>query len=165
MLLREQSVPHHCGRIHGWERQLGSSVRRESQADWTGSGRLRQAAKTFFKTRSFKPQDKVGSFLHVFSYTSNISYLVMCRWQEPVYLQRVWTIYEQYVACSLEIPVTFVMPEDATVPWVFEVLYFRWFFVLFENECQEKDISPTVMSHCHSNDVANYGRPCGLLFG
>ena len=31
-----------------------------------------------------------------------------------VYLQRVWTIYEQYVACSLGVPVTFVMPEDAT---------------------------------------------------
>ena len=38
---------------------------------------------------------------------------VLDTWEEPVYLQRVWTIYEQYVACSLQVPVTFVMPEDA----------------------------------------------------
>ncbi|CAK9005902.1 unnamed protein product [Durusdinium trenchii] len=40
---------------------------------------------------------------------------VLDTWEEPVYLQRVWTIYEQYVACSLQVPVTFVMPEDAEV--------------------------------------------------
>ena len=85
---------------------------------------LDRRQRPFFKTSSFEFQDKVGSFLHVFSYASNISYLVMCRWQEPVYLQRVWTIYEQYVACSLEIPVTFVMPEDATVPWVLKFCIF-----------------------------------------
>eukprot|EP00913_Durusdinium_trenchii_P031067 g29093.t2 len=39
---------------------------------------------------------------------------VLDTWREPVYLQRVWTIYEQYVACSLKVPVTFVMPESAT---------------------------------------------------
>ncbi|CAK8987164.1 Ankyrin repeat and SAM domain-containing protein 1A, partial [Durusdinium trenchii] len=38
---------------------------------------------------------------------------VLDTWEEPVYLQRVWTIYEQYVAFSLQVPVTFVMPEDA----------------------------------------------------
>ncbi|CAE7829172.1 ANKS1A [Symbiodinium necroappetens] len=40
---------------------------------------------------------------------------ILDAWHEPVYLKRVWTIYEQYLACSLEIPVTFVMPRDATV--------------------------------------------------
>ncbi|CAK9022974.1 unnamed protein product [Durusdinium trenchii] len=40
---------------------------------------------------------------------------VLDTWREPIYLQRVWTIYEQYVACSLEVPVTFVMPEHASV--------------------------------------------------
>lgn len=40
---------------------------------------------------------------------------ILDTWHEPVYLKRVWTIYEQYLACSLEIPVTFVMPRDATV--------------------------------------------------
>ncbi|CAK8992270.1 unnamed protein product, partial [Durusdinium trenchii] len=40
---------------------------------------------------------------------------VLDTWQQPVYLQRVWTIYEQYVACSLQVPVTFVMPEHASV--------------------------------------------------
>ena len=39
---------------------------------------------------------------------------VLDTWQQPVYLQRVWTIYEQYVACSLQVPVTFVMPEHAS---------------------------------------------------
>ncbi|CAK8987605.1 unnamed protein product [Durusdinium trenchii] len=38
---------------------------------------------------------------------------VLDSWEEPVYLQRVWTIYEQYVACSLQVPVTFIMPEGA----------------------------------------------------
>ncbi|CAJ1337194.1 unnamed protein product [Effrenium voratum] len=34
-------------------------------------------------------------------------------WSEPVYLRRVWTVYEQYVAYSVKVPVTFVMPEHA----------------------------------------------------
>ena len=46
VLLREQSVPHHRGRIRCWERQLGRSVRTESQADWTGGGSVGQAAET-----------------------------------------------------------------------------------------------------------------------
>lgn len=32
---------------------------------------------------------------------------VLDTWQEPIYLQRVWTIYEQFVACSMNIPVFF----------------------------------------------------------
>ena len=36
-------------------------------------------------------------------------------WQEPVYLSRIWTVYEQFVASKLEIPVVFIMPEDAAV--------------------------------------------------
>ena len=39
---------------------------------------------------------------------------VLDTWQEPIYLQRVWTIYEQFVACSMNIPVVFVMPHEAT---------------------------------------------------
>ena len=38
---------------------------------------------------------------------------VLDTWEQPVYLSRVWTIYEQFVASSLDIPVTFVMPEAA----------------------------------------------------
>ena len=38
---------------------------------------------------------------------------VLDTWQDPIYLQRIWTVYEQYVACSLEIPVTFVMPQSS----------------------------------------------------
>eukprot|EP00435_Cladocopium_sp_Y103_P035331 s230_g9.t1 len=40
---------------------------------------------------------------------------ILDTWQEPAYLTRIWTIYEQYVACSLKVPVTFVMPKDANV--------------------------------------------------
>jgi len=39
---------------------------------------------------------------------------VLDTWNQPVYLGRVWTVYEQYVASTLHIPVCFVMPEDAT---------------------------------------------------
>eukprot|EP00438_Fugacium_kawagutii_P023311 Skav226248 [mRNA] locus=scaffold1218:695462:697357:- [translate_table: standard] len=35
-------------------------------------------------------------------------------WHQPRYLRRVWTIYEQYVACSLKIDVAFVMPHEAS---------------------------------------------------
>ncbi|OLQ05553.1 hypothetical protein AK812_SmicGene11235 [Symbiodinium microadriaticum] len=38
---------------------------------------------------------------------------VLDTWEQPVYLSRVWTIYEQFVASSIDIPVTFVMPEAA----------------------------------------------------
>ena len=34
-------------------------------------------------------------------------------WDQPVYLSRVWTVYEQFVASTLEIPVTFAMPESS----------------------------------------------------
>ena len=40
---------------------------------------------------------------------------VLDSWHQPMYLRRVWTIYEQYVACCLQIDVTFVMPYEATV--------------------------------------------------
>lgn len=36
-------------------------------------------------------------------------------WQDPIYLSRIWTVYEQFVASKLEIPVVFIMPEDAAV--------------------------------------------------
>ena len=36
-------------------------------------------------------------------------------WQDPIYLSRIWTVYEQFVASKLEIPAVFVMPEDAAV--------------------------------------------------
>ena len=39
---------------------------------------------------------------------------ILDTWHQPTYLRRVWTIYEQYVACTLEVEVTFVMPYEAT---------------------------------------------------
>ena len=39
---------------------------------------------------------------------------VLDTWDEPVYLSRIWTVYEQFVASKLKIPVVFVMPERAT---------------------------------------------------
>jgi len=39
---------------------------------------------------------------------------VLDTWNQPLYLGRVWTMYEQLVASTLQIPVCFVMPEDAT---------------------------------------------------
>eukprot|EP00434_Breviolum_minutum_P019284 symbB.v1.2.016996.t1/scaffold1310.1/size127145/10 len=38
---------------------------------------------------------------------------ILDTWEEPVYLKRVWTVYEQFVACSLQLPVEFVMPSRA----------------------------------------------------
>ena len=38
---------------------------------------------------------------------------VLDTWEQPVYLTRVWTVYEQYVACSLKCPVEFVMPSNS----------------------------------------------------
>lgn len=34
-------------------------------------------------------------------------------WDNPVYLTRVWTIYEQYTAAKLDIPVTMILPPEA----------------------------------------------------
>ena len=31
-------------------------------------------------------------------------------WNEPVYLSRVWTIYEQYTAVKLKLPVSMILP-------------------------------------------------------
>eukprot|EP00435_Cladocopium_sp_Y103_P062646 s1257_g24.t1 len=36
---------------------------------------------------------------------------VLDTWEDPVYLKRVWTVYEQFVACSSGLPVEFVMPD------------------------------------------------------
>ena len=33
-------------------------------------------------------------------------------WEAPVYLTRIWTIFEQYVASQQEIPVEVILPED-----------------------------------------------------
>ena len=51
---------------------------------------------------------------------------VLDTWNQPLYLGRVWTMYEQFVASTLQIPVCFVMPEDSTVSrWkVFNILSF-----------------------------------------
>ena len=38
---------------------------------------------------------------------------VLDTWEDPVYLKRVWTVYEQFVACSLKLPVEFVMPKTS----------------------------------------------------
>jgi len=39
---------------------------------------------------------------------------VLDTWKQPVYLTRVWTIYEQFTACSLKVPVIFVMPQSSS---------------------------------------------------
>ena len=39
-------------------------------------------------------------------------------WHRPRYLRRVWTIYEQYVACTLKIDVAFVMPHETWICWI-----------------------------------------------
>ena len=38
---------------------------------------------------------------------------VLDTWKDPVYLKRVWTVYEQFVACDLGLPVEFVMPSKS----------------------------------------------------
>ena len=38
---------------------------------------------------------------------------ILDTWEQPVYLTRIWTVYEQFVASTLEIEVLFVMPETA----------------------------------------------------
>jgi len=38
---------------------------------------------------------------------------VMDRWENPIYTQRIWTIYEQYVATKLGIEVQFTLPQVA----------------------------------------------------
>ena len=38
---------------------------------------------------------------------------VLDTWKDPVYLKRVWTVYEQFVACDLGLPVDFVMPKKS----------------------------------------------------
>lgn len=39
---------------------------------------------------------------------------ILDTWDQPVYLSRVWTVYEQFVASTLQIEVKFVLPKDAT---------------------------------------------------
>ena len=39
---------------------------------------------------------------------------ILDSWREPVYLSRIWTVYEQFIASKLAIPVTFTMPEAAS---------------------------------------------------
>eukprot|EP00435_Cladocopium_sp_Y103_P060024 s356_g21.t1 len=38
---------------------------------------------------------------------------VLDTWNQPTYLTRIWTVYEQFVASTIEIEVRFVMPEAA----------------------------------------------------
>ncbi|CAK9016681.1 unnamed protein product [Durusdinium trenchii] len=94
-------------------------------AIWSSSTRI-EAERVFFfmcffvnnQFRIMKDQSSSGSddLDHVFN--SNLRRIgqvvaILDAWHEPIYLQRVWTVYEQYVACSLEVPVTFVMPAEA----------------------------------------------------
>ena len=43
-------------------------------------------------------------------------------WHQPRYLRRVWTIYEQYMACVLKIDVAFAMPHETWICWTWFVL-------------------------------------------
>ncbi|CAE7470005.1 unnamed protein product [Symbiodinium necroappetens] len=38
---------------------------------------------------------------------------ILDTWDKPMYLTRIWTVYEQFMATKLEVPVTFVMPDTA----------------------------------------------------
>ena len=38
---------------------------------------------------------------------------ILDTWDNPMYLTRIWTVYEQFMATKLEVPVTFVMPDTA----------------------------------------------------
>ena len=40
---------------------------------------------------------------------------ILDAWHQPVYLSRVWTVFEQFVASKLDIPVQFVMPESSAL--------------------------------------------------
>ena len=39
---------------------------------------------------------------------------ILDTWDRPIYLSRVWTVYEQFVASTLQVPVSFVMPPSST---------------------------------------------------
>ena len=36
------------------------------------------------------------------------------RWKDPVYVTRIWTMFEQYTATKLNVPVTMIMPPEET---------------------------------------------------
>ena len=38
---------------------------------------------------------------------------ILDTWDRPIYLSRVWTVYEQFVASTLQVPVSFVMPPSS----------------------------------------------------
>ena len=38
---------------------------------------------------------------------------ILDHWKQPRYLTRVWTIYEQFIACSLQVPVVFILPQSS----------------------------------------------------
>jgi len=40
---------------------------------------------------------------------------ILDTWEEPLYLTRVWTVFEQFVASTMQVPTTFLMPETATI--------------------------------------------------
>ena len=46
---------------------------------------------------------------------------ILDTFQNPIYLKRVWTIYEQFIAYSSDIPVTFLMPEASSASLLLEV--------------------------------------------
>lgn len=47
---------------------------------------------------------------------------VLDTWHEPIYLTRIWTVYEQFVACTLQVPMTFVMPEASMASLQLKIL-------------------------------------------
>merc|ERR1712032_1458137 len=42
-------------------------------------------------------------------------------WENPVYLTRVWTIFEQHIALKLDIPVEVILPQAASSSLLFEI--------------------------------------------
>ncbi|CAK9021463.1 unnamed protein product [Durusdinium trenchii] len=40
---------------------------------------------------------------------------ILDTWDQPVYLSRVWTVYEQYVASTIQVEVQFIMPKAAAL--------------------------------------------------
>ena len=149
MLLREQSVPHHRGRIHCRERQLGRSVRREPQADWPSRSSSGQAAETSSLLKYFsKSQDQLSLFLHVFSLYMHFFHFLpaggrnrsTCNesGQSMSSMSHALWRYLLHLSCRRR-------PQSLRFS---KTLHFRWFFAFLENECcQTQRHKPK--SHCH----------------
>merc|ERR1719387_1359953 len=47
--------------------------------------------------------------------------VVMDSWEDPIYVKRIWTIYEQFVAAKLGIKIAFTLPEEPSTTLIDEL--------------------------------------------